>query len=723
LKVNVIGAGPAGLYLAILLKRIDPAHEIHVYERNAPDATFGWGVVFSEETLGALRDADLESYLQITETFATWNAIHIHYQDRLLRSRGHAFSAISRKTLLAILQRRARELGVELTFETEIDDVERFRDADLLVGADGVRSIVRSAYQDALRPRLTTYPSRFVWFGSDLVFDAFTFIFREVDAGMIQVHGYPFDATTSTFIVECNEQTFQRLGLDEMDEQAATEFGERLFAKELGGHKLLLNRSIWQQFIEVRNESWHHENVAILGDAAHTAHFSIGSGTKLAMESAVALANAFVRHRGRLEPALVDYEMERKPVVERFQEAARVSAQYFETVGSYAHFHPMQFAFNLLTRSGRINYTNLTLRDPGFVRELDAWFASRGNGAEPHAPGKIAVPPMFTPLVIGDVELPNRVVRAPDGEWAEDGIPGRADGAAMHEAALSGAGLVLTRPVAISREGRVTPQTAVIQSEEQEFAWRAIVDNVHATGTRAGLLLTHAGRRGSTRVHEEGVDIPLRHDGWELLAPSAIPYTRRSPTPREMTPDDIARVTGEFANAAERAADAGFDLLELDMGHGYLLASFLSPLANRREDDYGGALENRLRFPLEVFEAIRARWPRERVLAVRLVADDCARSGSGPDEASIVARALSEHGADLIHVVAGQTVPEGAPEYRRAFLMPLAGSIRSRAEVPTLVGGFVTTADEVNTAVGAGRVDLCVVEPPTRLAAAVPVMA
>jgi anthraniloyl-CoA monooxygenase len=723
LKVNVIGAGPAGLYLAILLKRIDPAHEIHVYERNAPDATFGWGVVFSEETLGALRDADLESYLEITETFATWNAIHIHYQDRVLRSRGHAFSAISRKTLLAILQQRARGLGVQLRFEAEVDDVERFRDADLLVGADGVRSIVRSTYQDAFKTSMSTYPSRFVWFGTDLVFDAFTFIFREVDAGMVQVHGYPFDATTSTFIVECNEETFQRLGLDEMDEQAAIEFGEGLFAKELAGHKLLLNRSIWQQFIEVRNESWHHENVAILGDAAHTAHFSIGSGTKLAMESAVALANAFVRHRGRLEPALVDYEMERQPVVDRFQEAARVSAQYFEAVGRYAHFHPLQFGFNLLTRSGRINYTNLTLRDPGFVRELDAWFSSRGNGNQAQAPGKIAVPPMFTPLVIGGVELANRVVRTPDGEWAENGTPGRADAAALHEAALSGAGLVLTRPVAVSLDGRVTPRTPVIQSEEHEFAWRAIVDDVHTAGTHAGLLLTHAGRRGSTRTQDQGVDIPLRDGGWDLMGPSAIPYTRRSATPRSMTADDLARVAGDFANAAERAAAAGFDVLELDAGHGYLLASFLSPLANRRDDEYGGSLENRLRFPLEVLDAVRARWPEDRVLAVRLSADDCARGGSGPVEASVIARALSERGADLIHVVAGQTIPEGSPDYRRAYLMPLAGSIRSRAEVRTLVGGFVTTADEVNTAVGAGRVDLCVVEPPTRLAAAFPVLA
>jgi anthraniloyl-CoA monooxygenase len=722
--VNVVGAGPAGLYLAILLKRIDPAHEIHVVERNAPDATFGWGVVFSEETLGALRDADLESYLQITESFATWNAIHIHYQDRLLRSRGHAFSAISRKTLLAILQRRARELGVQLSFGVEVDDLTAFRDADLLVGADGVKSIVRTAYQDTFKPKLTTYPSRFVWFGTDLVFDAFTFIFREVPEGMIQVHGYPFDATTSTFIVECNEETFERLGLDEMDERAAIDFGETLFAKELAGHKLLLNRSTWQSFIEVRNQTWHHENVVILGDAAHTAHFSIGSGTKLAMESAVALANAFVRHRGRLEPALVDYEMERQPVVERFQEAARVSAEYFETVGRYSRYHPMQFGFNLLTRSGRINYTSLTLRDPGFVRELDAWFSATGNGGHPGAPGKIAVPPMFTPLAIGDIELANRVVRCPPGEWAsDDGTPGPQDAAAVQEAALSGAGLVLTGVVAVDPQGRVTPHTPTIDGDEQQAAWTAIVDDVHTAGARAALLLGHAGRRGATRPHEDGVDIPLRRGAWPLISASPIPYTRRSVVPRAMKAEDIERVVGQFADAAERAAEAGFDVLEIDAGHGYLLASFLSPLANERDDEYGGELENRLRFPLAVVDAVRERWPTDRVLAVRLSADDCAKHGSGPDEAALVARAFAEHGCDLIHVVAGQTVPEGSPDYRRAYLMPLAGSIRSRAGVRTLVGGFVTTADEVNTAVGAGRVDLCLIEPPARLAAAEPVLA
>jgi anthraniloyl-CoA monooxygenase len=723
LKVNIIGAGPAGLYLAILLKRIDPSHEINIVERNAPDATFGWGVVFSEETLGALRDADLESYLAITETFATWNAIHIHYQDRLLRSRGHAFSAISRKTLLAILQRRARELGVSLQFGVEVDDLEPYRDADLLVGADGVKSIVRTAYKDAFGPRLTTYPSRFVWFGTDLVFDAFTFIFREVPEGMIQVHGYPFDATTSTFIVECNEETFQRLGLDEMDEQKATDFGEKLFAKELGGHKLLLNRSIWQSFIEVRNQTWHHENVVILGDAAHTAHFSIGSGTKLAMESAVALANAFVRHRGALDPALVDYEMERQPVVERFQEAARVSAEYFETVGRYSRFHPMQFAFNLLTRSGRINYTNLTLRDPGFVRELDAWFSASGNGGHA-APGKIAVPPMFTPLAIGATELSNRVVRSPAGESASgDGTPSEEDAAAIQEAALSGAGLVLTSLVATSRQGRVTARTPTIDGDEQQQKWTGIVKDVHATGARAALLLGHAGRRGATRPHEEGVDLPLHEGAWPLMSASALPYTKRSTVPRAMDAKDMETVIHQFADAAGRAAQAGFDVLEVDAGLGYLLASFLSPLANLRDDQYGGELENRLRFPLAVVDAVRAAWPAERVLAVRLSADDCAKNGSGPDEAALIARAFAEHGCDLVHVVAGQTVPEASPAYRRAYLTPLAGAIRSRAVVRTLVGGFVTTADEVNTAVGAGRVDLCLIEPPARLAAAEAVLA
>jgi anthraniloyl-CoA monooxygenase len=680
MKVRIVGAGPAGLYLAILLKKADPRHDVAVVERNAPDATFGWGVVFSEETLGSLRDADPEAHLRITDTFARWPTVDIRYRGRLLRSRGHAFSAIARKLLLQILQERAREVGVELTFHTEAAELP---EADLLVGADGVTSLVRRTYAEQFGARVQPQGCKYVWFGTDLVLDAFTFIFKESEAGLVQVHAYPFDENTSTWIIECPHATWRALGFDAMDEADSLAACEALFAEELRGHRLLSNRSLWTDFMLVRNESWHHGNVVLLGDAAHTAHFSIGSGTKLAMEDAIALAQAFQRHPRDLERALVDYELERQPVVERFQQAAGDSAAYFTRVSRYAHMEPMPFAFNLLTRSGRVTHANLAQRDPQFVRVLDAWF----HGGGELRPGAVAPPPMFAPWN----GLRNRVVRATD------------DPGSMRELALSGAGLVLAGPVAVSPQGRITPDTPTLDAD-----WR--LDDVHAAGAQAGLLLTHAGRRGSTRPRVHGADIPLREGGWLLLAPSPIAYAPRMPAPRAMSGEDMAAVRADFAAAAARAAAVGFDVLELDMGHGYLLASFLSPASNRREDEYGA---DRLRFPLEVLDAVRDAWPEERLLAVRLGVMDGTRHGLQLRDGIAIARELTGHRCALVHVVAGQTVPE-APraDYRRGFLTPLADRVRAEARVPTLVGGHLTTPDEANTILGAGRADLVLLDVP-----------
>jgi anthraniloyl-CoA monooxygenase len=689
-RVRIAGAGPAGLLLAILLKKADASHDVAAVERNAPDATFGWGVVFSEETLGALRDADPEAHLRITDTFARWPTVDIRYRGRLLRSRGHAFSAIARKRLLEILQRRASDLGVGLRFHSEIDDVAGLAaDADLVVGADGVNSLVRRTYAAQLGAQVAPQGCKYVWFGTDLVLDAFTFIFKQTDAGLVQVHAYPFDERTSTWIVECPEDTWRRFGFDAMDEAESLAACEALFADELDGHRLLSNRSLWTSFPLVRCDSWHHGNVVLLGDAAHTAHFSIGSGTKLAMEDAIALSQALVRHQRELERALVDYELERQPVVERFQQAAGESAAYFTRVERYAHMEPMPFAFNLLTRSGRVTHANLAQRDPQFVRVLDAWFHQGGESRS----GAVAPPPLFAPWH----GLRNRIVRAAP------------EPALMPELARSGAGLVLAGPVAATPEGRIAPDTPTLHDDE---AWAALVDEVHAAGAHAGVLLTHAGRRGSTRSRAHGADIPLREGGWSLIAPSPIAYAPRMPVPREMTAADMAAVRDAFAGAARRAADAGFDVLELDMGHGYLLASFLSPASNRRDDAYGS---DRMRFPLEVIDAVREAWPEERLLAVRLGVMDGTRRGLQLREGIAIARELAQatHGCGLVHVVAGQTVPEAAQaDYRRGFLTPLADRVRAEARVPTLVGGYLTTPDEANTILAAGRADLCLLDVP-----------
>ena len=666
MRVVVVGGGPSGLYFALLLKKADPSHHVTVLERNAPDATFGWGVVFSEETLGAFRDADRESHQAIIDSFASWGSIDVHYGGDVVRSRGHAFSGIARTTLLQILQHRCAELGVELRFREEIADPTELAGFDLVVSADGVNSVTRTRQQDAFRPSLDVHRSKFVWFGTSRVFDAFTFIFRETEHGMFQVHAYPFDAATSTFIVETTEDTWRRAGLDTMSEEESIAFCQRMFAPELDGHELLSNRSIWISFVTVRCETWHHHNVVLLGDAAHTAHFTIGSGTKLAMEDAIALAEAVVAEKD-LEAALVGYEMARQPVVDRFQEAARESATYFESVSRYRSFEPMQFAFNLLTRSGRITHLELERRDPAFVARVDRWFAGRPEATLPARP-------LHARLSVRGVELADRVAST-----------------------TPGFGLVLTEVVAVSPEGRISPDSPTIET------WK------RPPGSRLCLQLGHAGRRGAARPRREGVDIPLRDDGWPLLSASALPYTRRSAVPKEMDSADMDGVLEAFVEAARTAGGLGADAIEVNAAQGYLLASFLSPLTNRRSDEHGGSLQNRMRYPLQVLEAVRDAWAGP--LVVRLTATDWAPGGIEPDDAVAVARAARDVGCDIVHVSAGQTVPYDRPVYGRMFLAQHADRIRNEAGIATMVGGAITTADEIDTILAAGRADLCVLDP------------
>jgi len=706
MRIGVLGGGPAGLYFAALAKKQDPSHEVVLVERNAPDATFGWGVVFSEETLGALRDADRETYLEITDSFARWSAIDVHYAGKVVRSGGHVFSGVSRKGLLQLLQQRCRSLGVGMSFDDEIADLSRFDGFDLVVAADGVNSTIRRLHEDRFQPSLDVHRSKYVWFGTTRSFDAFTFIFRETPHGLFQVHAYPFDAHTSTFIVECNQATWERAGLDGVTEDESIAFCEELFAPELAGHHLMSNRSLWVSFVTLRCESWHHGNVVLLGDAAHTAHFTIGSGTKLAMEDAISLANALAVFPGsnQLEAALTQYELERQPVVERFQEAARESSRYFEDVIRYTKFDPLPFSFQLLTRSGRITHLELEKRDPAYVAAVDRWFASRAAGVEtvqraprPEHTGRmpLATPPapLFAPLDLAGARIENRVVlRTPS-----DGLPLVP---AVGERLRQEPGLVLTPFVAVSAEGRITPETPTADDLRQ------FVPGVERAPVC--VVLGHAGRRGSTRPRVDGIDRPLRRDGWDIVSASALPFGPRSGVPAELDRKGMERVTGEFVAATASAKAAGAGVLLLEASRGYLLASFLSPLSNRRGDEFGGPVESRLRFPLAVLAAVRDSWAGP--LGVRYSATDWARGGLSRADSLAIARAFAAGGADFLDVVAVGTVAGQQPVYGRFFLVPYSDVVRNEVGVPTMTSGNVTTADEVNTILAAGRADLVVLD-------------
>ncbi|HEY8256392.1 MAG TPA: bifunctional salicylyl-CoA 5-hydroxylase/oxidoreductase [Gemmatimonadales bacterium] len=712
MNVSIVGAGPAGLYLAILLKRDDPRHQVTVYERNRVEDTFGFGVVFSDETMENVGEADPETNEAMASAAARWDDIEIHYRGTVMRSTGHRFSGVERKTLLELLARRAHALGVDVQWQREIRDLTDcgLPGADLVVAADGVASLVRERLSAEFEPSLDWRRNRFVWLGSTRPFPAFTFYFKESPAGLWRAHAYQYAPGRSTFIVEAREETWQASGLEQDDELATVAYLEKLFEDELQGHKLVCNRSIWRRFPTVRNARWHSGNVVLLGDAAHTAHFSVGSGTKLAMEDAIALATALKAERS-IPAALASYESTRRPQVESLQRAAQASLEWFESVERYHDTEPLQFAFNLLTRSLRITHENLMVRDPSLVAQVDRWFAdqaSRQTG-RPVASDPCP-PPLFTSYRLRDLVLPNRIVVSSMCQYrAEDGLPNDWHLVHLGSRAIGGAGLVMAEMTDVSREGRISPGCAGMYLPAHVAGWKRIVEFVHRESeAKIGIQLSHAGRKGSTRLLWEGEDEPLLEGNWPLIAPSPIPYRPHNQVPREMTRRDMDLVLADFVHATTMADEAGFDLLELHLAHGYLLASFISPLTNRRTDEYGGSFANRMRYPLEIVTRVRTEWPQAKPLSVRISAVDWAPGGIEAHDSVEVARMVVAAGADIVDVSAGQTVPEAKPVYGRQFQTPFSDRIRHEARVPTMTVGNISSAADVNTILAAGRADLVV---------------
>ena len=701
MRVICVGGGPAGLYLGILLKSRFPQWPVRIIERNRPLDTFGWGVVFSDATLENLRVADEPTQRQIVDSFAHWDDIEIHIGGRTIRSGGHGFSGIARKHLLAILQKRAAELGADLRFETQADDIAALRnECDLLVGSDGVNSRVRQTYAPEFGPRLSTGRCRFVWLGTTLPLDAFTFIFERAEHGWFTVHAYRFDDEMSTFIVECREETWLAHGLDKADTAATIAFCSELFAPYLKGHPLLANSahlrgSDWLNFTLVNNDRWAFENVVLAGDAAHTAHFSVGSGTKLALEDAIGLADA-LGEEGHLAAALARYQDARKIEVLKLQNAARNSTEWFENVSRYAPLPVEQFAYSLLTRSQRIGHENLRLRDDAYVGDVEQWFAGS------------KMPPMFVPFKLRELELRNRIVVSPmDMYSAQDGTPNDFHLVHLGTRALGGAGLVVTEMTCVAREGRISPGCTGMYTEDHVAAWTRIVGFVHQrSGAKICLQLGHSGPKGSTKLMWEGMDEPLDDGNWPIVGPSAVRYAPANQIPAELTRAEMDEIREAFVRATKMAIRAGFDMLELHCAHGYLLSSFITPLRNHRTDEYGGTLEHRLRYPIEVFVAMRAAWPAERPMSVRISATDWHADGITGEDAVQIAKAFKMAGADLIDVSTGQTSPDSAPIYGRMFQTPYADRVRNEAGIATMAVGNITDTDQVNAIVAGARADL-----------------
>jgi anthraniloyl-CoA monooxygenase len=717
MKIACLGGGPAGLYFAISMKLRNPSHDVVVFERNRADDTFGWGVVLSDETLDNLSTNDPVSAKAIGANFAYWDDIALHFKGQRLVSSGHGFCGIGRKKLLLLLQDRARELGIDLRFETEVESADHYKNEyDLVVASDGLNSRTRMLYKDTFKPDVDERLCQFVWMGTHQTFaDAFTFIFEETKNGWIWAHAYQFDADTATFIVECTQETFDAYGFGDMSQKESIEACQEIFKDHLDGHALMTNAghirgSAWIRFPRVLCEKWSHENVALLGDAAATAHFSIGSGTKLALESAIALAD-LVSKEDDLTRALEKYEDERRLEVLRLQSAARNSMEWFENVERYLHLDPVQLNYSMLTRSQRISHENLRQRDPKWLEGAERWFMDEA-GIPKDDPVR---PPMFTAFQLRDMKLKNRVVVSPMAQYmAVDGTPTDWHLAHYGERAKGGAGLIYIEMTCVSATGRITLGCPGLYAPEHETAWRRITNFVHDnTDAKICCQIGHSGRKGSTRIGWEGMDQPLPEGNWDLISASAIPWSDENAVPRAVSKTEMDQIRDEFVLAAQMADRAGFDMIELHAAHGYLLSSFISPISNHREDEFGGSLENRLRWPLEVLAAMRAAWPQEKPMAVRISANDwVGEDGITPDDAVQIAKAFGEVGVDLIDVSAGQTSADAKPVYGRMFQTPFSDRIKNETGLTTMAVGNIYEADHANSILMAGRADLVAVGRP-----------
>ena len=712
MRIVCLGGGPAGLYFSILVKMAHPSWEITVVERNRADSTFGWGVVFSDKTMSGFQKADADTHAAITQAFRHWEDIDVFFKGQKLTSSGHGFCGIARMRLLQILQQRAAGLGVTLVFQTEVTDPDAYAaEYDLVVASDGVSSVARRRYEDIFKPNIQVRKNRFIWLGTRKKLDAFTFDFRETSAGWFNLHAYRFDEDWSTFIVETPEENWWKAGLDRMEPEQSIAFCERLFAERLEGNTLVSNAkhlsgsAVWLRFQRILCEKWQHKNIVLIGDAAHTAHFAIGSGTKLAMEDAIALARALSEDSGDVQSGLRRYQGEREIEALKLQSAARNRMEWFEQVDRYVHLDPEQFTYSLLTGSQRIGHANLKVRDARYVEQVETWFASRCGIDH-------AVPPMFTPFTARALTLKNRVIVSPMATYmAENGIPNDFHLVHLGGRAMGGAAMVVVEMTCVSPDARITPSCPGMWNDEQQMAWKRIVDFVHArTDAKIALQLGHSGGKGSTRRGWEGIDLPLASENWPLLSASPIPYMPGiSQTPREATRADLERIKRDFVAATERAQAAGFDWLELHCAHGYLLSSFISPLTNWRGDDYGGSVENRCLYPVEVFKAMREVWPKDKPMSVRISAHDWVPGGLTPEDSKEVARHFCAAGADVIDCSAGQVSSEQKPVYGRMFQVPFSDRIRNRVGIATIAVGNIFEGDHANTIIAAGRADLCAI--------------